>query len=122
MWRDSGRAALVTASIALCGGCAASDAPLEGPLSSAASTVADPVAALEQGLAGLARLSEPVDGAEAERRVRRLLSLLSAEAFDRWPDARARLRVELVYVMNPPEPDDRAASLARARELVGAMR
>ena len=120
MSRSDRRGALAAACLAAaCAACASEPPAPEGVATGAAALETDPVGALRRGVDELGAVA---DEAEIARRVRDLVALLSRDAFDPWPDPRARLRLELVYVMNPPEPGERAAALARARALTAKLR
>lgn len=111
--------------------CAAVDPAADGLLDDAALRETDPILAVKTGVRACAELAAVVEAqggptapaaAETELRLRtaarRSVVLLGRAEFDRWPDLRNRLRVDLLYVAQPPEDGDRAAAIARAAEIV----
>lgn len=119
MWRSSARPAALAAAVAACliGGapaCASEDVPADGAATDAARAVVDPVAAMR---AGVEELAAETDETRLRVRARELADLLARDEFESDPDARGRLRVDLLYVANPPAPEERAAALQRARKL-----
>lgn len=111
--------------------CSTADPAADGLLDDAALQEADPVLAVKAGVRACAELAAVVEAeggptapaaADAEQRLRaaarRSVVLLGRPEFDRWPDLRNRLRVDLLYVAAPPEAGDRAAAIARAAAVV----
>ncbi len=111
--------------------CSTVDPAADGVLDDAATRETDPILAVKACARACAELAAEVEAqggradpraADSEARLRatarRAVVLLGRAEFDGRPDARNRLRVDFLYIAEPPSVEERSAALARAATAV----